>query len=33
MMAFALHSFRKELGLESEASLEGNIELREIPEG
>ena len=33
MMLFALRSFREQLGLESEASLEGNIELRDIPEG
>lgn len=33
MMTFALQSFREQLGLESEASLEGNVELREIPEG
>ena len=26
-------SFQEQLGLESEASLEGNIELRDIPEG
>jgi hypothetical protein len=33
MMAFALKCFREQLGLESEASLEGSVELREIPEG
>merc|ERR1719495_2553428 len=33
MMVFALKQFREQLGLESEASLEGNIEIREIPEG
>ena len=33
MMLFALRSFKEQLGLESEASLEGNVELREIPEG
>ena len=33
MMQFALRTFKEQLGLESEASLEGNIELREIPEG
>ena len=33
MMTFALKEFREQLGLESEASLEGNVEIREIPEG
>jgi len=33
MMVFALRSFKEQLGLESEASLEGNVELRDIPEG
>ena len=33
MMAFALRSFKEQLGLESEASLEGSVQLREIPEG
>ena len=33
MMAFALQTYKEQLGLESEASLEGNVELREIPEG
>ena len=33
MMNFALRTFKEQLGLESEASLEGNIEIREIPEG
>ena len=33
MMAFSLKTFKEQLGLESEASLEGNIEIREIPEG
>ncbi len=32
-MAFALQTYKEQLGLESEASLEGNVELREIPEG
>ena len=30
---FALKTFKEQLGLESEASLEGNVEIREIPEG
>ena len=33
MMVFALRNFQEQLGLESEASLLGNIEIREIPEG
>ena len=33
MMIFALNKFKDQLGLESEASLEGKIEIREIPEG
>jgi len=33
MMLFSLNTFRLQLGLESEASLEGKIEIREIPEG
>jgi len=32
-MNFALTKFKEQLGLESEASLEGKIEIREIPEG
>lgn len=33
MMIFALNHFKQQLGLESEASLEGKIEIREIPDG
>ena len=33
MLMFALKTFKEQLGLESEASLEGNVEIREIPEG
>ena len=33
MMLFALNHFKDQLGLESEASLEGKIEIREIPDG
>ncbi len=32
-MLFALNHFKDQLGLESEASLEGKIEIREIPDG
>lgn len=33
MMLFALKSFKEQLRLESEASLEGNVEIRDIPAG
>jgi len=33
MIMFALKHFKEQLGLESEATLEGKIEIREIPEG
>jgi len=33
MMLFALKSFKEQLKLESEASLEGNVEIRDIPAG